>query len=413
MNCRLVRDLQSFQSANRLLITGTPLQNNLSELWSLLHFLMPEIFDDYSMFESWFNFSEIKDRSSFQKLFSAEREAQIVTKLHGVLKPFLLRRIKADVEKSLPKKREYVLFAPLTLQQRTLYQALLDGNAREFLEEKQYDLLIANEPPKAHKAGTKRKSAAGSYANTPNKSARTSGHSTPNLTTRSGRHVKKKMQTLEDVSDRQFFAQLNAKTSSHEDDEVVEVNFEKATREYSRRQVALKKLGNTMMQLRLCCNSPYNFYDPYLRADGTDVDLDETLVTSSGKMLLLDALLPELYKQGHKVLLFSQFKGQLDIIQAYANSLRGWRVCRIDGGVSQVDRAAQIKAFNAAPSASPSRKGKKALDDDEPANLFLLSTRAGGQGINLASADTVILFDSDWNPQMDLQGWWWTYFVDS
>lgn len=104
-------------------------------------------------------------------------------------------------------------------------------------------------------------------------------------------------------------------------------------------------------------------------------------------MLLLDRLLPALFKRGHKVLIFSQFKTQLDILEDYCTSLRKWRVCRIDGGVAQDDRRAQIHAFNT----------------DPKIRLFLLSTRAGGQGINLASADTVILFDSDWNPQQDLQ----------
>lgn len=104
-------------------------------------------------------------------------------------------------------------------------------------------------------------------------------------------------------------------------------------------------------------------------------------------MLLIDRLLPALFKRGHKVLIFSQFKTQLDILEDYCTELRGWKICRIDGGVAQDDRRAQIAAFN----------------EDPKINIFLLSTRAGGQGINLASADTVILFDSDWNPQQDLQ----------
>lgn len=104
-------------------------------------------------------------------------------------------------------------------------------------------------------------------------------------------------------------------------------------------------------------------------------------------MLLLDRLLPKLFREGHKVLLFSQFTTQLDILEDYSRELRGWKVCRIDGSVQQESRRQQIKDFNTDPSY----------------NLFLLSTRAGGQGINLASADTVILFDSDFNPQQDLQ----------
>lgn len=103
-------------------------------------------------------------------------------------------------------------------------------------------------------------------------------------------------------------------------------------------------------------------------------------------MLLLDVLLPHLFSLNHKVLLFSQFKTTLDILDDYC-TLKDWKTCRIDGGVSQLDRREQIKQFN----------------EDEDFKLFLLSTRAGGQGINLAAADTVILYDSDWNPQQDLQ----------
>lgn len=139
------------------------------------------------------------------------------------------------------------------------------------------------------------------------------------------------------------------------------------------------------MQARLACNSPHNFYWPWDPSDPSAVD--ETLVTASGKMLLLDRLVPCLLSKGHKILIFSQFKTQLDILQDWATQLRSWRCCRIDGAISQSDRQSQIKAFNADPSYK----------------LFLLSTRAGGQGINLVAADTVILFDSDWNPQQDLQ----------
>lgn len=115
--------------------------------------------------------------------------------------------------------------------------------------------------------------------------------------------------------------------------------------------------------------------------------VDETLVSASGKMLLLDRLVSCLLEKGHKILIFSQFKTQLDIIEEWARTLRSWDCCRIDGAIAQSERQAQIKDFN-------TKKSHK---------LFLLSTRAGGQGINLTAADTVIIFDSDWNPQQDLQ----------
>lgn len=136
------------------------------------------------------------------------------------------------------------------------------------------------------------------------------------------------------------------------------------------------------MQLRLVCNSPHHFSWPW----GED-DPDESLVNSSGKMLMLDRLVPHLFRQGHKIILFSQFSKQLDILEEWAVTLRGWNICRIDGSVSSEVREENIEAFN-------TRKDHR---------LFLLSTRAGGLGINLTAADTVILYDSDWNPQQDLQ----------
>lgn len=151
------------------------------------------------------------------------------------------------------------------------------------------------------------------------------------------------------------------------------------------KQIAQKKLGNPLAQLRLACNSPHNFYNPWMASQ--DIPVDESIVTASGKMLLLDRLLPELFRRGHKVLIFSQFRTQLDILEDYCSGLRGWPVCRIDGGVAQESRRQQIQDFN----------------EHRNHSVFLLSTRAGGQGINLASADTVILFDSDFNPQQDLQ----------
>lgn len=153
------------------------------------------------------------------------------------------------------------------------------------------------------------------------------------------------------------------------------------TNNFTEKEVSQKKMQNPVMQARMACNSPHNFYWPWKD------EVDETLVTASGKMQLLDRLIPSLLKEGHKILIFSQFKVQLDIIAEWAITLRSWECCRIDGAMAQSDRQEQIKAFN----------------EDPDFKIFLLSTRAGGQGINLTAADTVILFDSDWNPQQDLQ----------
>lgn len=129
------------------------------------------------------------------------------------------------------------------------------------------------------------------------------------------------------------------------------------------------------MQLRLVCNTPHLFYNPW-DADPT-LPIDERIVNASGKMRLLDRLLTALLERGHKVLIFSQFTAMLDIIHDYCTGLRGWTVFRIDGGYSIEERRMQIEQFNT----------------DPDSRIFLLSTKAGGHGINLSSADTAILFD--------------------
>jgi ATP-dependent DNA helicase len=352
---------------------------------------MPDIFDKLESFESWFDFSALKDKDGYDQIFSKERQNGLIASLHSILKPFLLRRVKADVEKLLPKKREYVLFAPLTPLQRELYQSILDGTSRAFLEDKVVERVLGSgtgtpNSIRSLSVGLKRKSF-DSGANTPNKSARTSRHSTPASSVRSGRRGKRR--DYSELSDRKYFASLEQSPTLETDSSDGELDSKTlaTTLDFAKKQIANKKLQNPIMQLRLACNSPYNFYNPYLQPDGTEDDPDESLVQSSGKMLILDTLLPRLFAENHKVLIFSQFKTQLDILQSYA-TLRGWDACRIDGSVPQSERAAQIRAFNEPTGAT---------------NLFLLSTRAGGQGINLAAADTVVLFDSDWNPQQDLQ----------
>ena len=379
-NCKLVKELKQYTSESRLILTGTPLQNNLAELWSLLNFLLPEAFSDLEHFESMFDFSDVQDKDGLDSI-SKQRKAKIIASLHGILKPFLLRRVKEDVETSLPKKREYILYAPLTPTQKELYRKIKDNDIRAYLEQKAIERIgEGKERPKVMEIrGGKRKAEA--ETSTSIKSAKSSRSSTPASSLRFVRRTKK--QTYEELSDREYFKQMEESSESDQVDEEEQEEHDRAnTLAQARREVNQKKLQNPVMQLRLACNSPHHFFWPWAQ----DQDPDASLITESGKMILLDRLLPYLFKKNHKVILFSQFSRQLDILQDYAY-LRGWNVCRIDGSVKVNDRQEQIESFNSS--------------NDH--RLFLLSTRAGGLGINLTAADTVVLYDSDWNPQQDLQ----------
>ena len=143
-----------------------------------------------------------------------------------------------------------------------------------------------------------------------------------------------------------------------------------------------KSLQNLTMQLRKCCNHPYLFI-----LGDYNIWRKEEIIRASGKFELLDRLLPKLHRAGHRVLLFSQMTRLMDILEIYLQ-LHDFKYLRLDGSTKTEERGALVKQFNA---------------PDSPVFMFLLSTRAGGLGLNLQTADTVIIFDSDWNPQMDQQ----------
>jgi ATP-dependent DNA helicase len=296
-DCKLIRELKCIPTANKLLLTGTPLQNNLPELWSLLHFLLPDVFTSLSQFQSWFDFDGKKDDNGGDggQVDNAEanKRVKVVEKLHGILQPFLLRRLKGDVETNLPRKKEIILYAHMVETQRAFNDALVNKTIGEMLKK------ISG------------------------------GGSAP---------------------------------------------------------IGATALNNMLMQLRKNCNHPD------LISGGLDGSImfpsAEELVEQCGKFKLMDRVLTRLRERGHKVLIFSQMTRMLDLIESFLEQRNdGGKVCRIDGNVQWQERKEQMDKFNSDPSY----------------NVFLLSTRAGGLGINLTAADTVIIYDSDWNPHQDMQ----------
>ncbi|EJT98405.1 hypothetical protein DACRYDRAFT_101892 [Dacryopinax primogenitus] len=379
MESRLIKEIRQYKSDNRLILTGTPLQNNLAELWSLLNFILPTIFDDLVAFQQWFDFDEITSAPSESESaaqLTSEQTAQIVNSLHDILKPFLLRRLKTDVEINLPPKKEYVLYAPLTQLQSELYKVIASGDVRDWLIEKKLEagrksgkLSAVEEDEDEDGSDGKR------YRRKLRKGKRISyAHA------------------LEDNDDK--YLQEWEKKGGRKSGETEDMTPEEAGAEYmlskARKSVANMNLQNRVMQLRKVCSHPFLFEWPVDPNTGQEI-VNEELVGASGKMLLLDRLLDALFKKKHKVLLFSQFTTMLDIVQDWATEFKGWEICRIDGSTPPLERRSEMDRFN------------KGGDAPDAPHLFLLSTRAGGLGINLVAADTVIFYDQDWNPQMDLQ----------
>ncbi|KAH9760388.1 CHD3-type chromatin-remodeling factor PICKLE [Citrus sinensis] len=268
---KLFSSLKQYSTRHRVLLTGTPLQNNLDELFMLMHFL------DAGKFGS---------LEEFQEEFKDINQEEQISRLHRMLAPHLLRRVKKDVMKELPPKKELILRVELSSKQKEYYKAILTRN---------YQIL-------------------------------------------------------------------------------------------TRRGGAQISLINVVMELRKLCCHPYML-------EGVEPDIEDTnesfkqLLESSGKLQLLDKMMVKLKEQGHRVLIYSQFQHMLDLLEDYL-TFKKWQYERIDGKVGGAERQIRIDRFNAKNSSR---------------FCFLLSTRAGGLGINLATADTVIIYDSDWNPHADLQ----------
>jgi chromodomain-helicase-DNA-binding protein 1 len=287
---QLYHKLNNFGVPCKILITGTPIQNNLAELSALLDFLNPGkvlIDEELELLSTADNKVTDEQQDEAKRLKTQEK----LRDLHTAIAPFILRRTKETVESDLPPKTEKIIRVELSDVQLEYYKNILTRN----------------------------------------------------------------------------YAALSDASNGHK-----------------------QSLLNIMMELKKVSNHPYMFQGAEERVLGGSTrreDQIKGLITSSGKMMLLDQLLAKLKKDGHRVLIFSQMVKMLDILGDYLR-VRGYQFQRLDGTIPAGPRRMAINHFNA---------------EDSDDFCFLLSTRAGGLGINLMTADTVIIYDSDWNPQADLQ----------
>ncbi|CAN1308957.1 ATP-dependent helicase BRM [Linum perenne] len=292
----LARDLDRYRCQRRLLLTGTPLQNDLKELWSLLNLLLPEVFDNRKAFHDWFSkpFQKEGSHEGEDDWLETEKKVIIIHRLHQILEPFMLRRRVEDVEGSLPPKVSIVLRCRMSAFQSAIYDWIKS-------------------------TGTLRV----------------------------------------DPEDEKLKLQRNPLYQAK----------------------VYRPLNNRCMELRKTCNHPLLNY-PYFN----DISKD-FLVRSCGKFWILDRILMKLHRTDHRVLLFSTMTKLLDMMEEYLQ----WRRLvyrRIDGTTSLEDRETAIVDFN-----SP----------NSDCFIFLLSIRAAGRGLNLQSADTVIIYDPDPNPKNEEQ----------
>ncbi|XP_051540079.1 SWI/SNF-related matrix-associated actin-dependent regulator of chromatin subfamily A containing DEAD/H box 1b isoform X1 [Myxocyprinus asiaticus] len=319
MNSLRYRHLMAINAKYRLLLTGTPLQNNLLELMSLLNFIMPNMFSSStSQISKMFSMKSSEEQSSF------ERDRIAHAKL--IMKPFILRRVKSEVLKQLPAKEEQIEFCAMSERQQKLYSALFNKLKRS-------------------NNGEKRE-----LTNVMMQLRKMSNHPL----------LHRQYYTAEKLK---AMSKLMLKEPSHCD----------------ANPALIKEDMQVLSDFELHC-----LCQQYCALQEYQLDTDTLL--DSGKLSLLSQLLSSLKEKGDRVVLFSQFTMMLDILEVFLRHHKH-RYIRLDGSTPMSDRIGLIDQFNT----------------DTDIFVFLLSTRAGGLGINLTSANVVILHDIDCNPYNDKQ----------
>uniref|UniRef100_A0A6G1SJ16 SWI/SNF-related matrix-associated actin-dependent regulator of chromatin subfamily A containing DEAD/H box 1 homolog n=1 Tax=Aceria tosichella TaxID=561515 RepID=A0A6G1SJ16_9ACAR len=333
------QSLIKIKAKRRILLTGTPLQNNLVELMSLLVFTMPRMFmPKIAHVEALFSSASREEGGRTQ--FEMER----IEQAKKIMKPFVLRRLKNDVLKDLPKKSETVIRCPLAKNQSMLYRKLVDSFKREIKDHKEEilddDSSFATDSTENPKKGAGMLMAMRKLANHPLLMLH--------------HYTQDKLRQM---------SELMLKEPTHRD-----ANKDLILEDMSvMHDYELHKLCKTYKSIE-------------------HFKLDDEVITDSGKFHYLDKLLNNLKKDNERCLLFSQFTMMLDIFEEYL-TIRDFKYLRLDGSTKVSDRIDLIDEFN----------------DNSDVLVFLLSTKAGGLGINLTAASTVVIHDIDFNPYNDKQ----------
>ena len=314
----------------RLLLTGTPLQNNLKELTSLLGFILPSLFKDHSEdLEAIFSHKAKTSDDSHAALLSEQR----IARAKSIMTPFVLRRKKHQVLKHLPEKTRRVEYCDLSATQAELYNM-----------EKSKALRIAAARAAGEKTGTE----------------------TSNV-----------MMALRKASIHPLlFRRLY-------DDKVLTKMSKAIIKEEQYHESSVNLVYEDMevmtdMELHRLCEANTRTMNPYLLRHDEWMD--------SGKVGKLTSLLKKYKANGDRVLVFSQFTMVMDILE-YVMETLGLRFFRLDGRTNINERQTMIDQFY----------------EEKDITVFLLSTKAGGAGINLACSNKVVIFDSSFNPQDDIQ----------
>jgi len=338
--------LKTIPRKHTLLLTGTPLQNNLLELWTLLHFMMPNIFNDNSKTF----FKELSAGSMASKFKDLKGKDNYIQQMKTILSPFMLRRLKTEVELQLPTKAESITFCKQTELQNQLYSQILKQSRSAWNKS-------------MHKDSSDKENV--------NNNKHSKG---PTLT----KILSNTLMELRKVTnhpllcryyyDDKKLKQLAPLFKSYEDD------FENYT---VSNIVEELKINSDFAIHQICSNNSF------LKEHALSTDY---IINICGKFKELSTILPQRIANGDRILLFSQMTRMMDISEVFLNSSK-IKYLRLDGTTSVLDRQELIDTFN----------------NDKSYSVFLLSTLAGGVGINLASANVVIFYDISFNPSIEKQ----------